>query len=146
MKDPERRSGKAESETPPPADADADAALTIGEIAADLDMTTRAIRFYESKGLITPKRRGVARFYTRRDRARLILILRGKNLGFSLEEIKEYLTIYDADPTQQTQLKHLQARVETHIEELNQKRADIERTLNELKSIRAQVAAHLRPR
>ena len=85
---------------------------TIGELADELEVTTRAIRFYEAKGLIAPARRGVARSYSRRDRARLRLILRGKNLGFSLEEIAQYLTLYDADPTQITQTQMLLARVE----------------------------------
>ncbi|MFK5151177.1 MerR family transcriptional regulator, partial [Klebsiella pneumoniae] len=61
---------------------EAERLYTIGELAGELDVTTRAIRFYEAKGLIAPARRGVARSYTRRDRARLKLILRGKNLGF----------------------------------------------------------------
>ena len=65
---------------------------TIGELAGEFNVTTRTIRFYESKGLISPARRGVARAYSRRDRARLKLILRGKNLGFSLEEIADVAT------------------------------------------------------
>jgi DNA-binding transcriptional MerR regulator len=65
--------------------------FTIGELATEFGVTTRTIRFYESKGLISPARRGVARAYSRRDRARLKLILRGKNLGFSLEAIAAYL-------------------------------------------------------
>src|SRR5207244_125075 len=80
----------------------ADRLYTIGELADELNVTTRAIRFYEAKGLIAPARRGVARSYSRRDRARLMLILRGKNLGFTLEEIAQYLMLYDADPAQIT--------------------------------------------
>jgi DNA-binding transcriptional MerR regulator len=116
----------------------------IGELAGEFNVTTRTIRFYESKGLISPARRGVARAYSRRDRARLKLILRGKNLGFSLEEIAEYLKLYDADPAQMAQTQMLLNRVEQAIEDLQLKRADIERTLKELKDIRAQCAAHLR--
>src|SRR5262245_42842132 len=86
---------------PRPARAEASEGLyTIGGLAEELKLTTRAIRFYEAKGLIAPARRGVARSYSRRDRARLKLILRGKNLGFSLEEIAQYLKLYDADPAQ----------------------------------------------
>ena len=70
---------------------DPDRLYTIGELAEEFDVTTRTIRFYEAKGLIMPARRGVARCYGRRDRARLKLILRGKNLGFSLEVIAQYL-------------------------------------------------------
>ena len=116
---------------------------TIGELAEELALTTRAIRFYEAKGLIAPDRRGVARSYTRRDRARMLLILRGKNLGFTLEDIKEYLELYDADPAHLAQLKLLAAKVDAHIDGLDRKRADIERTLAELKEIRAQVDAQL---
>jgi DNA-binding transcriptional MerR regulator len=91
---------------------ESDRLYTIGELAAELGVTTRTIRFYESKGLISPARRGVARSYARRDRARLKLILRGKNLGFSLEEIAQYLKLYDADPAQIAQTQMLLNRVE----------------------------------
>src|SRR5205085_1167522 len=117
---------------------------TIGELADELAVTTRAIRFYEVKGLIAPARRGVARSYSRRDRARLRLILRGKNLGFSLEEIAQYLKLYDADPAQITQTQMLLARVERAVEDLQAKRADLDRTLQELKEIRGACVAHLR--
>ena len=73
--------------------ANAEDFYTIGELAEDLGITTRAIRFYEAKGLIAPARRGVARSYTRRDRARLMLVLRGKNLGFTLDDIRHYLEL-----------------------------------------------------
>jgi DNA-binding transcriptional MerR regulator len=117
---------------------------TIGELAGEFNVTTRTIRFYESKGLISPARRGVARTYSRRDRARLKLILRGKNLGFSLEDIAEYLKLYDADPAQVAQTQMLLAGVERAIEDLMLKRADLDRTLRELKDIRSQCAEHLK--
>ncbi len=117
--------------------------LTIGEMADELGITTRAIRFYETKGLIHPARKGVARAYSRRDRARLILILRGKNLGFSLDDIKQYLELYDTDPTRMAQVKLLESKVSAHVEALLRKREDIERTLCELNEIRAQITAHL---
>jgi DNA-binding transcriptional MerR regulator len=123
---------------------DADRLYTIGELAEELRVTTRAIRFYEAKGLILPARRGVARCYGRRDRARLKLILRGKNLGFSLEEIAQYLKLYDADPAHIAQTQLLLARVETAIEDLQAKRADLDRTLRELKEIRGQCVEHLK--
>lgn len=124
-------------------DTEADRLYTIGELAGELGITTRAIRFYEAKGLIAPSRRGVARSYTRRDRARLKLILRGKNLGFTLDEIAQYLKLYDADPTQHAQTQLLLTRVETAIEDLQAKRADLDRTLKELKEIRGQCQSHL---
>jgi DNA-binding transcriptional MerR regulator len=119
---------------------------TIGELAEDVGVTTRAIRFYESRGLISPQRKGVARAYTRRDRARLLLILRGKNLGFTLEDIGAYLELYDADPTQVAQMRLLKAKIEAHIEALEGKRADLERTLTELAEIKAQVSTALADR
>src|SRR5215475_8051964 len=120
---------------PEPAAPDESRLYTIGELAAEFKVTTRTIRFYESKGLIAPARRGVARSYSRRDRARLKLILRGKNLGFSLEEIAQYLKLYDADPAQIAQTQMLLAHVETAISDLQAKRADIGRTLRELQEI-----------
>ncbi|MBV9755883.1 MAG: MerR family transcriptional regulator, partial [Alphaproteobacteria bacterium] len=66
---------------------------TVTQLSAELGVTPRAIRFYETKGLLAPRRAGTTRVYTHRDRARLILILRGKRLGFSLREIKEYLEL-----------------------------------------------------
>ncbi len=128
---------------PPAAPDEGDRLFTIGELAAEFGVTTRTIRFYESKGLIAPARRGIARAYSRRDRARLKLILRGKNLGFSLEAIAAYLKLYDADPSQVAQTQMLLAGVEAAIEDLQAKRADLDRTLKELRDIRAQCVEHL---
>jgi DNA-binding transcriptional MerR regulator len=129
--------------SPDPPAPDEDRLYTIGELAAELAVTTRTIRFYESKGLIAPARRGVARCYSRRDRARLMLILRGKNLGFSLEAIGDYLKLYDADPARIAQTQMLLSGVEEAIDNLQAKRADLDRTLKELKDIRAQCVEHL---
>jgi DNA-binding transcriptional MerR regulator len=120
-----------------------DRVYTIGELAAVHGITTRTIRFYESKGLIRPARKGVARAYARRDRARLILILRGKNLGFSLEEIEKFLSLYDADPSHLAQTQMLMDMVDRQVSDLQEKKADIERILRDLKQIRAQCAEHL---
>jgi DNA-binding transcriptional MerR regulator len=118
--------------------------FAIGELAEEFDITTRTIRFYEARGLLVPARFRSNRAYSRRDRARLKLILRGKNLGFSLEDIAEYLSLYDSDPGQVTQTKLLLDKIEAHITDLNSKRADLERTLTELKEIRAQCLGHLK--
>jgi DNA-binding transcriptional MerR regulator len=118
--------------------------FSIGELADEFDITTRTIRFYEARGLLIPQRFRSNRAYSRRDRARLKLILRGKNLGFSLEDIAEYLSLYDSDPGQVTQTKLLLDKVEVHIADLNSKSRDIERTLGELKDIRAQCMGHLK--
>ena len=143
-------SGKATSSTaanavinPGGEPGEEEVALTIGDLADEFGITTRAIRFYEARGLLAPLRRGTSRTFTRRDRARLRLILRGKNLGFTLEDIAEYLSLYDADPTQVTQTRLLLDRVEAHIADLNSKRADLDRTLDDLKEIRAQCKRHL---
>lgn len=120
-----------------------DAIFTIGDLATEFEITTRAIRFYEARGLLRPMRRGTARSFTRRDRARLKLILRGKNLGFTLEDIAEYLSLYDTDPTQVTQTRLLLDRVEAHIADLNTKRGDLDRTLEDLREIRSQCKRHL---
>ena len=107
------------------------------------DVTTRTLRFYEMRGLIAPGRKGANRVYSRRDRARLQLILRGKNLGFSIEEIGEYLALYDADPAQRRQTEMLLSRLEARIADLEGKRRDLERALKELGAIRDQCLSHL---
>lgn len=119
---------------------------SIGELAGEFGISTRAIRFYEAKGLIAPDRVGSNRIYKKRDRARLILILRGKRLGFSLEEIAEYLNLYDADPNQIAQTRLLLAKVETSIAELGGKQHDIEAALSDLGEIRAQCIELLKGR
>lgn len=120
------------------ASSDQQALYGIGELAEELGISQRAVRFYETKGLLKPRRVGVNRVYDRRDRARLKLILRGKRLGFSLQEISEYLDLYDEDPEQKLQTRHLLNKVEEAIEDLQRKRADIDSTLDELAVIRAQ--------
>jgi DNA-binding transcriptional MerR regulator len=121
-----------------------DRMFTIGELAEAFGMTTRAIRFYEAKGLITPPRKGVARSYSRRERARLHLIQRGKNLGFSLGEIKEWLALYDSDPNHLQQARVLLRRSDEAITDLMKKRADIDRALKDLREIKAIAANHLK--
>lgn len=125
---------------------DSERTYTIGNLAQEFDITTRTIRFYESLGLITPQRRGSSRIYSVRDRARLVLILRGKNLGFSLDDIAEYIALYDADPQQLTQTRHLLEKVESTIEDLETKLADIERTMTDLKDIQQRCLVHIKQR
>jgi len=115
--------------------------LTITELARETGITARAIRFYESKGLLTPRRAGTTRIYTHRERGRLQLILRGKRLGFSLTDIGEYLDLYDADPTQHDQILLLLDKVNNRIEELKSQKVDLDDTLNELTSVREQALA-----
>jgi DNA-binding transcriptional MerR regulator len=108
---------------------------SITELSKDLGITPRTIRFYEAKGLISPKRAGNTRVYTHRDRARMILILRGKQLGFSLSDIKEFLDLYDVDRTQAVQLRLLVSKVRQRIEQLEEQRLALELSLTELRAI-----------
>lgn len=125
-------------------DAPLEPAYTISALAKEFGITTRAIRFYESRGLISPERVGTARRYSRRDRARLILILRGRNLGFTVEDVSGYLSLYDSDPAQLTQTRHLLDKVTAAIGDLETKRHDIERSLADLNEIRARCEEHLK--
>ena len=92
--------------------------LSIGDLARRTGLSASAIRFYEDKGLLTPQRAGNTRIFAHRDKVRLILILRGKRLGFSLREIKEYLDLYAADPTQREQWRDLLKKVQGRIDQL----------------------------
>ncbi|WP_428492028.1 MerR family transcriptional regulator [Rhodopila sp.] len=117
--------------------------FTVTELANELGMTARAVRFYEDKGLISPRRAGTTRVYSGRDRARMILILRGKRLGFSLSTIKEYLDLYDADITQHAQLRLLLTAVASRRDQLVAQRQAIDDALSELVDISAQAEAAL---
>ncbi len=122
------------------------ALYSVSQLARQLGVTARTIRFYEDKNLITPQRAGTTRVYTHRDRARLVLILRGKRLGFSLREIKEFLDLYDADPQHHVQLKQLLIAVRKRITKLQEQRAAIEESLTELTEIDRQCEAVLATR
>jgi DNA-binding transcriptional MerR regulator len=129
------RNGSGHEAGAPGASAAAERLFTITELSDEVGATARAIRFYESKGLLAPQRVGANRVYTYRDRARLLIILRGKRLGFSLARIQEYLSLYDADPTHKGQLEHLLAGTQRRIEELESQRADLDLTIEELREI-----------
>jgi DNA-binding transcriptional MerR regulator len=109
--------------------------LGIHEAATHLDVTMRALRFYEDKGLIAPRRVGTTRIYGKREIGRMQLILRGKRLGFSIREIKEFLDLYEADPEHVEQARQLLAKVSERIAELRRQKRAIEQTLAELGSI-----------
>jgi DNA-binding transcriptional MerR regulator len=109
--------------------------FSITELADELGVTPRAIRFYEAKGLLEPQRAGATRVYSHRDRGRLQIILRGKRLGFSLALVQKYLDLYDADPTHKVQLQHLLAGARQRIAELEAQRQDLELTIEELREI-----------
>ena len=108
--------------------------FAIADLAREFGISTRAIRFYEAKGLRAPERVGATRIFRRRDRARLILILRGKRLGFSLRDISDYLSLYDANRSQQVHL--LTAKVDERLASLEAQLQDLQTTISELKEIK----------
>jgi DNA-binding transcriptional MerR regulator len=107
--------------------------FTIGELAREFDLTTRAIRFYEDCGLLQPQRSGRNRVYTPRDRTRLKLTLRGKRLGLTLSEVKELVDMYESPRDTQPQLKKFLVVLATHREQLEQQLADLQATLGEVR-------------
>jgi DNA-binding transcriptional MerR regulator len=105
---------------------------TIQRLAKEFRVTSRTLRFYESKNLLHPTRAGMNRVFSHRDRGRLILILRGKRLGFSLAEIKEMLDLYDLDDGQIEQLRVTLEKARRRIVELESQREDIDAAVVEL--------------
>ncbi|AOR75408.1 MULTISPECIES: MerR family transcriptional regulator [Sphingomonadaceae] len=117
--------------------------LGIQEAATLLGVTMRTLRFYEDKGLIAPQRVGTTRIYSRREVGRMQLILRGKRLGFSIREIKEFLDLYDVDPEHHEQVRALKSKVGERIADLRKQKRAIDQTLEELLSIERQALAWL---
>jgi DNA-binding transcriptional MerR regulator len=116
----------------------------VGELAAELGVTTRTLRFYESEGLITPERNGAARLYRTRDHARMRLILRGKRFGMSLAEIREIVEMYDgAASSEQRQLKTLLSRLDEIQADLRARQRDLARILAEVQTVAAQCGSRL---
>lgn len=105
---------------------------TISELTREFDVSTRTLRFYEDEGLIQPARRGRTRLFRPADRHLIRQILRGKRLGFSINEIREIIQIYREPPGEIGQLNLLLRRIEEKKEELRQKRRDLEDSLAEL--------------
>ena len=102
-------------------------------MCTEFDVTPRTLRFYEQKELLSPIRDGQRRLFTRRDRARLKLILRGKRFGFSLEEIRQLLDLYAMDDGQQTQLAKSYELAVKHLAEMETQRAELDQAIAELK-------------
>jgi DNA-binding transcriptional MerR regulator len=117
---------------------------SIAELAEEFGVTLRTIRFYEDRGLISPERRGTTRVFHARDRVRLALILRGKRLGFSLDEIATIVDMYDAEPGEAGQLRYLLEQIDVRRTELEQRRKDIEETLAELDEVERRCRDDLR--
>jgi DNA-binding transcriptional MerR regulator len=116
---------------------------TIAEVAERYGVTHRTVRFYEDRGLITPERRGTRRIYHPRDQVRLSLILRGKRLGFSLEEITRIIDMYDEQPGEAGQLRYLLGQIEERRADLEQRQQDVLAALAELADLERRCRADL---
>ncbi len=124
----------------------ADAEYSIGELAAEFDVTPRAIRFYEAEGLLAPRREGQRRIYTPRERTRLKLTLRGKRLGLTLSEIRDLIDMYEPGRDERPQLERFLAVLEAHKAALERQSEDIEAQLAEIAAFEKRVRKQLGPR
>ena len=106
--------------------------MTIRQMCDAFDVTARTLRFYEAKELLAPVRDGQKRLFTKRDRARLKLILRGKRFGFALEEIRQLLDLYDMGDQQQTQLTRTYEVAKKHLNDLQGQRAELDEAIDDL--------------
>lgn len=109
-----------------------DDTMTIREMCAAFDVTARTLRFYESKELLAPIRQGTRRLFTRRDRARLKLILQGKRFGFRLEELRQLLDLYEIGDGQRTQLSRAHAIAVDRLADLKRRRAELDVAIRDL--------------
>jgi DNA-binding transcriptional MerR regulator len=122
------------------------AVFTIRELGRECGVTARTLRFYEEKGLLNPRRNGQERLYSRRDRARLKYVLMGRNVGFSLDEVREMLDLYDLGDGQETQLRVALVKFRDRIGRLEHQRAEIDSVLAELRRASEQVERMLTDR
>ncbi len=136
LEEAERASGRTDQEL-----------FGIGDLAEEFEISTRSIRFYESKGLISPQRVNGVRIYNRKDRARLALILRGKAIGSSLSEIKHFLDLYGQHGEgHRQQLEYLASRTGEVLTELSARKEALEVTISEIQAIHNECMAKLSER
>jgi DNA-binding transcriptional MerR regulator len=107
--------------------------MTISEMCTAFDVTPRTLRFYEAKELLSPVREGTRRLFTKRDRARLKLILRGKRFGFSLEDIRQLLDLYDRDGSHEAQYRRTYDIARARLTQMEAQRAELDEAIGELK-------------
>jgi DNA-binding transcriptional MerR regulator len=121
-----------------------DRTWTVRELADELGVTTRTLRFYEAEGLVSPRRSGTSRVYSVRDRARLRLILRGRRFGMTLPECREIVDMYDgAESSERRQLERLLTRLDEISADLRARQADLRRTLAEVSDVAEQCRSRL---
>jgi DNA-binding transcriptional MerR regulator len=118
--------------------------MTIREMCDTFQVTPRTLRFYEAKELLFPVREGTRRLFTRRDRARLKLILRGKRFGFSLEDIRQLLDMYDRDGSSEAQTRAIMELARIRLDQMKQQRAELDEAIAELTEQLAAGAAPLK--
>jgi len=120
--------------------------FTIRDLTKEFEVSARTLRFYEEKGLLAPGRNGEKRLYSRRDRARLRYVLMGKRVGFSLEEVREMLDLYDLGDGRHTQLQVALAKFQERVARLEDQRAEIDRAIAELARASLEIQAMLSAR